>query len=330
MMAFMVMVVSMMAAGNAIAADVNAVFMAGAAKADITPEVFPLTRAPKVTITGVLDSLTVRVIALSKGPTTVLLIASETGRSFGPVFAKAIARHTALPLENIILTSTHTHAAPEITEHDSVLIAGMLRGKKAPKDLTPDKANLLIWARKSYDKTLAAVDAALRSRRPAAVGIGYTESYINVNRNSLYVDTRDIGWNPAGDTDHTLAVVNIVDSNGNSIACIMHYAVHGTVMHANTCMPDGGTAVSADIPGIVSGYMETRILSYRIICMLPHRRLGNLTKPSTTTQIFFISSLRFISLMRSVPWSRWVSTDRILIWPSAILLIPSRLRGQVL
>ena len=53
MMAFMVMVVSMMAAGNAIAADVNAVFMAGAAKADITPEVFPLTRAPKVTITGV-------------------------------------------------------------------------------------------------------------------------------------------------------------------------------------------------------------------------------------------------------------------------------------
>ena len=258
MMAFMVMVVSMMAAGHAIAADVNAVFMAGAAKADITPEVFPLTRAPKVTITGVLDSLTVRVIALSKGPTTVLLIASETGRSFGPVFAKAIARHTALPLENIILTSTHTHAAPEITEHDSVLIADMLQGKKAPKDLAPDKANLLRWARKSYDNTLAAVDAALRSRRPAAVGIGYTESYINVNRNSLYVDTRDIGWNPAGETDHTLAVVNIVDSNGNSIACIMHYAVHGTVMHANTCMPDGGTAVSADIPGIVSGYMEQR------------------------------------------------------------------------
>ena len=132
MMAFMVMVVSMMAAGNAIAADVNAVFMAGAAKADITPEVFPLTRAPKVTITGVLDSLTVRVIALSKGPTTVLLIASETGRSFGPVFAKAIARHTALPLENIILTSTHTHAASTTLSSLPVCCVGRKRLKTSP------------------------------------------------------------------------------------------------------------------------------------------------------------------------------------------------------
>ena len=97
MMAFMVMVVSMMAAGHAIAADVNAVFMAGAAKADITPEVFPLTRAPKVTITGVLDSLTVRVIALSKGPTTVLLIRALLRpclcKSHSPSYRSAIGEY---------------------------------------------------------------------------------------------------------------------------------------------------------------------------------------------------------------------------------------------
>lgn len=229
--------------------------LVGAAVADITPTSFPLTRAPKVTITGVLDSLSVRVIALSRGQTTVLLVTSETGRSFGPLFAQAIARHAGLPLDHVILTSTHTHAAPEITERDDSIIEAMMRGEK-PRGMASDKANLMLWARKSYDATLGAVDRALASRRPASVGIGYGESYINVNRNSLYAGRRDIGWNPAGPTDHTLAVVDIVGDDGKPIACVVNYAVHGTVMHANTCMPDGGTGVSADIPGIVSGYLE--------------------------------------------------------------------------
>ncbi|MDY3765986.1 MAG: DUF6273 domain-containing protein [Lachnospiraceae bacterium] len=232
-------------------------FSVGAAVRDITPtdEMLPLERAPRVTMTGVLDPLSVRAIALSDADTTTLIVASETGRSFGPQFAQALSEHTGIPLDNIILTSTHTHAAPEITEEIDMDF------EEGAEDVT----NLQLWAKFALQQVLDAADEALANLEPASVGIDYSESYINVNRNSVYTkvnedgttsEERNLGWNPTGPSDKTVAAIRFNNADGDPIAFIINYAVHGTVMHANTCMEDGTTAISADIPGIVSGYLE--------------------------------------------------------------------------
>ncbi|MDO4273742.1 MAG: DUF6273 domain-containing protein [Eubacteriales bacterium] len=258
--------VSCLLSGNAIvsaaagepAAETStaSVFSVGAAVRDISPEenMFPLSRKPNVEMVGTLDPIHVRAIALSDHDTTTLMICTETGRSLGPQFAEAIAEHTGLPLEAIFLTSTHSHAAPEITEDID------LDFEEGDKDVT----TLQLWAKFTLAQVLEAADEALGSQKPASVGVDYSESYINVNRNSPYnqlnedgevEEYRYLGYNGAGESDKTVAAIRFNDKEGEPIAFIVNYAVHGTVMHANTCI-DGKTGISSDIPGIVSEYLE--------------------------------------------------------------------------
>ena len=247
--------VPVMAAETQAQEQTQSEFCVGAAVRDITPseDMLPLERKPEVEMTGVLDPLSVRAIAMTDGDTTMLMVCSETGRSFGPQFADAVAEHTGLPLENIVVTSTHTHAAPEITEDIDLDFED-----------GDDVTNQQKWAKYAMAQMLDAVDEALDSMEPASMGIDYSESYINVNRNSVYnvvgedgtvTEGRDLGWNPAGDSDRTVAAIRFNNAEGDPIAFIINYAVHGTVMHANTCIA-GKTGISADIPGIVSGYLE--------------------------------------------------------------------------
>lgn len=231
--------------------------LVGAAVRDITPtdEMYPLTRKPNVEMVGVLDPLHVRVIAISDDDTTTLMVCTETGRSLGPQYAELIAEHTGMSLDSIILTSTHSHAAPEVTEDLDLDF----------DENDPEVTNQQKWAKYTRDQVFEAVDEALANQEPATVGIGYSESYINVNRSSEYnqkneetgemEEYRYLGYNGAGLSDKTVATVRFNDLDGNPLAIIVNYAVHGTVMHANTCI-DGKTGISADIPGIVSGYLE--------------------------------------------------------------------------
>ena len=220
-------------------------FMAGAAVRDITPtfDMLPLSRKPAVTMTGVLDPMHVRAIALSDGEDTVLIICTETGRSMGAQYAALVSSHTGLPLENIVMTSTHSHAVPEVT--GDVNFYG--------------SSNLEKWAKYTRDQMLDAVDEALDSLEPVTVGIGYGESYINVNRNSSYIvngeEQLNLGYNGAGVSDKTVAAIEFRNLKGEPVAYIINYAVHNTVMHANTLIY-GQTGISADIAGLVSSYLE--------------------------------------------------------------------------
>jgi neutral ceramidase len=229
----------------------------GASVKDITPQknMLPLHRMPKVEITGVLDPIHVRVIALSSGGATSLMICSETGRSLGPQVAEAVSRHTGVPLESIINTATHSHAAPEWSDPINVDFQD-----------GPDVSTQQKWAKYALDQTLAAADEALASMKPATVGIGYSKSYINVNRNAYYnkvdksgksTEYNFLGYNPEGPSDKTVAALQFNDLKGDPIAYIVNYSVHGTVMHGNT-ISNGKTGVSADIPGLVSDYLEEK------------------------------------------------------------------------
>jgi hypothetical protein len=229
----------------------------GAAVRDITPtsDMLPLTRVPKVEMVGVLDPIHVRVIALTSGGATTLIVCVETGKSLGPQLARVLSQRAGIPLEAILFTATHSHATPEITENWIDL--HFEEGSKV--------TNQQRWALFVQQQLLAAADEALANMKNAAVGIGYAESYINVNRDAVYNKTVDgkvvevvgLGFNPTGPTDKTVAAIRFNDESGKPIAFIVNYAVHGTVMHANTNL-SGKSGISADIPGFVSTWLEQK------------------------------------------------------------------------
>jgi hypothetical protein len=235
----------------------EAALMIGASVRDITPtqNMFPLHRMPKVTLAGVLDPIHVRVMALSNGGKPSLIICAETGRSLGPQIAQAVSEHTGIPLESIVNTSTHSHAAPEMDDPINFYIQDESKADKQQ-----------LWAKYALEQTIAAANEAIANLQPASVGIGYGKSYINVNRNSQYNKADDkgnlteysfLGYNPEGPSDKTLAALQFNDKKGKPIAFIVNYAVHGTVMHANTNI-NGDTGISSDIPGFASNFLEEK------------------------------------------------------------------------
>ena len=229
----------------------------GAAVRDITPtsDMLPITRVPNVEMTGVLDPIHLRVIALSSGGATTLIVCSETGRSLSPQLARELSRHAGIPLEAILFTSSHAHATPELGQ------AWIDLHFEAGSQITTQQR----WGKYAQDQLLAAAGEALANMKPASVGIGYAESYINANRGAVYNRTMDgkvveyvnLGFNPTGPTDRTVAAIRFNDDSGKPLAFIVNYAVHGTVMHANTNL-NGKSGISADIPGFVSTWLEQK------------------------------------------------------------------------
>ena len=246
----MAMVVSpgtVKAAGNA--ADANELKV-GAAIRDITPTeengMLPMTTGlARQTLVGVIDPLHVRVIAMNDGEKTALMVVWETGDSPAPTeFVDDLAKETGVDREAIFYCATHSHAVP-----DAINMS------------TTDP-----WMVYAHDQMIAAAKEAIANMEPATVGIGYTNSYINVNRNRTYYITdgttrRTQGYNPEGLSDKTLALIRFDSKeSGEPVAFIVNYAVHGVVMYANHYIvnEDGtyGVGVSADLPGYVSTCLE--------------------------------------------------------------------------
>ena len=106
------------------------------------------------------------VIAVNDGQKTALMVVWETGDSPAPTeFVDDLAKETGVEREAIFYCATHSHAVPD-----------------AIKMSTTDP-----WMVYAHEQMLAAAKEAIANLEPASVGIGYTNSYINVNRNRVYL-----------------------------------------------------------------------------------------------------------------------------------------------
>ena len=219
---------------------------AGAAIRDITPrkEWLPLGATGRTTVVDVLDPIHVRAIAIGNGRLQALIVTFEAGGPPDPaVYLKGIADHVGLPTAAIYYGGTHSHSSPST-------------------NIDPAKPTTRAYHDFVYQQMLAAVDEAIANMRPARIGIGTSQSYINVNRQAEYTRPDGTsygaqGYNPAGPSDKTLSVIRLDDLTGRPIAFVVHYAVHNTVMYANRLTPEG-SGISSDIGGAVSSAIEAR------------------------------------------------------------------------
>lgn len=207
----------------------------GAARLEITPPSDP-SNPPSGKYAH--EELYVRAIVLDNGSARAALIGADQGGLSEAVWqaaSKQVASELNCPVENIIMSATHTHSGWG---------PGGFPGMRALTDTKAPPAPII-------GQILDVVRKAKAKLQPARVGFGTGTSYLNVNRDAI--DTQTHLWTQApnlqGSSDKTVAVVEFLAPNGEPIAVYMDYAMHPT-----TGFLAGIT--SADFPGATSRYVE--------------------------------------------------------------------------
>src|SRR5262245_63546160 len=95
-------------------------FRAGAAALDITPTNLPIRTAGNLTltvVTNIHDSLHTRALVLDDGSTRLVIAVVDScmiSREDLDQAKAAASRETGIPVENMLVSATHTHTAPAI------------------------------------------------------------------------------------------------------------------------------------------------------------------------------------------------------------------------
>ncbi len=208
----------------------------GAARVDITP---PSDPAHPPSGKYAHEKLYVRAIVLDNGSARAALIAADQGglsETIWQAASKQIAAELNCPVENIVMSATHTHSG-----WGPGGFPGM-RGLRPDPNAPPPPI---------VGQIVDAVKQAKGDLQPARVGFGTGRSYLNVNRDAIDGDTHL--WTQApnldGPSDKTVAVIEFLGASGQPIAVYMDYAMH----------PVNGFLAgltSADFAGATSRYVE--------------------------------------------------------------------------
>lgn len=204
----------------------------GAARVDITP---PSDPANPPSGKYAHEKLYVRAIVLDTGAARAALIGADQGglsEAIWQAASKQIASELKCPIENIVMSATHTHSGWG---------PGGFRALTDPNAPPPP----------IIGQILEAVREAKAKLQPARIGFDTGRSYLNVNRDAIDPETHL--WTQApnldGPSDKTVAVVEFLAQNGEPIAVYMDYGMH----------PVNGFLTgltSADFAGAASRYVE--------------------------------------------------------------------------
>jgi hypothetical protein len=317
--------------------------MAGVAVSDITPPVGILqqnwgSQTHVVSAGNDPTGMWVKVLVLSDGKGKFALVELDAVSAAG--FSGAIARAaelTGIPAEHIRVSSSHTHAGPQLSPNRGPVGVDL-------KPLLPVYEN---HRRTVEDKLVGTIaEAASRLRRVhlhAARGAGS----INTNRRFRAREGRPpaVGLNPEGFVDRDLLVVRIDDAEGNPYAVLFNYQCHGTVLaYENKFIsPDWiGTArkvVEQALPGATALYLQGAagnqgpVEGFTGDLQVP-RRLGAILGHQAASLALAIDTVkrapRFEGFVESTayqakqPWRVEGPRDSTLKFASRVLELPAR------
>ncbi|MBI2496570.1 MAG: neutral/alkaline non-lysosomal ceramidase N-terminal domain-containing protein [Opitutae bacterium] len=210
---------------------------AGAAQRDICPtRPMFLVGYPHVerTSRGIHDLIFASAFYLANGRSSILTVAvdvcyvmAETARTC----RDAISRATGVPVENICISPTHTHSAPQT--------ADILAWHGDPVVPLPAPVYLEQFMRAIIEAAVAAKETAV----PATLAITRTEAH-GVGRNR---------HDPAGVADHEVGLVYTRRrDNGAPIGLLLVYSMHPTVLHEDSKL------VSSDFPHYTRAVIEEK------------------------------------------------------------------------
>jgi hypothetical protein len=218
---------------------------AGIARAVITP---PLSlphagwgAQTHVLPSGVEADLWSTVLVLTDGNTMSVIVDLDLC-SLSPRQSEELRRRVASALEidrtNIRISVTHTHAGPYLWT-----------------DYYEEKKHIrLSYLEHIMEQTVGCALQALRLLTEVTVGAGYGTCGIPINRRQRLEDGRVVcGMHKEGYTDPTVSVIRFDDSSGSTVASIVHYSMHPTILGP------ANQQVSPDYPGALKRTVEANI-----------------------------------------------------------------------
>jgi len=198
-------------------------FKAGAAKSIITPKIGTCLYGyvPHHRSESVHDQLSVTALALSDGEKTALVMTAEIGNlqtELSDETRAAISARCGVPFENVLISCTHTHSAPNLAGTDG-------------------------WGevdREYFDEfflpgAISAAKNAVESLVCAEYAVGVTESRVGINRREQRIDgSIALGQNPHGCFDPYMTVISFREkATKKGILNLVHYSCHGTAAGLN-------------------------------------------------------------------------------------------------
>lgn len=219
------------------------IFKAGAAKEITTPPVGTLLYGytPDMVSTSVHDDLSVTCLAVSQHGKTALLITAEIGdlqTELCDETREKISQKTNIPREHIIIASTHTHSAPNLS---GTVGWGELNREYFDSIFLP--------------AILKASEKAINSLSPAEIAVGVTESLVGINRRQQH-ENGDIGLgqNPHGCFDPNMTLISFRNAETKEgILNLIHYGCHGTATGCNTEITRDWSGIMIDRLGKETG-----------------------------------------------------------------------------
>ena len=233
------------------------VFRAGAATADLTP-------APGVTLDGAIskpgpargvhDRLHARALVFSHEGTTLAIVINDMCMIDQPVYDDAkqqIHGKLGIPVQNMLMAATHTHAAPRVmrigrSQQDEDY-RGFVAGKIAEAVIAAHKN--LAPARIAFGSMNKPDYVACRRSlcKPGTVGVNpFGESGEQVK--SVAGSSKQV-IGPAGPTDPQFSVLSVQHVDGAALALLANFSVH-------YCGGYTGGLVSADYFGAFARNLE--------------------------------------------------------------------------
>jgi neutral ceramidase len=226
----------------------SAAFRAAAVKLDITPETPQWLMGYNARkSTGVHDPIYHRVVAMDDGKTQFYLVSSDLCLFSPSVYdevAQRLSKELRIPAGNFWWSVTHSHSTPEVGQ------PGMYKVLLGRSDHEWDRD----YAARVTNALVDAVKRAQGGLEPARIAIGSGFSMANINRRAKDLEGRvSLGLNPDGPADRQIGLIRLEKPNGEPIAVIANYAMHGTVLSG------ANLAISGDAQGTVSAYLEQKL-----------------------------------------------------------------------
>lgn len=191
--------------------------------------------APSV---GVHDPIMVKALYLSNGSEEVAVVSIDAVAVDARVLETAVRKAAALgftvPLENVLMTASHTHSGPGA-------MSKRLFWQLTAADLYVERV-----FQRATDQIAEALARAQTTARSARIGVG-RELVRNATRNRREGDSPDL---LPDSIDPELLVVRVDDRSGAPIATVWNIPIHGT------CMGMGNHEFSNDIMGSANAKAE--------------------------------------------------------------------------
>jgi len=198
--------------------------------------------------TGVRDHLFHRIIALDDGISQFFLVSTDIC-VISPSEYDHVASllHSQLGIDpmNFWWSMTHTHSAPELGVPG---LPAVFMGERYKHEVDTAYATFV------EQKLINGIIEARKKLVPARLGVGWGFSQANMNRRAIDVNGKaSLGMNPDGPVDRRIGLIRLEKTNGAPLALISNYPIHGTVMNADNL------EISADVPGLISEYVEEKV-----------------------------------------------------------------------